>query len=474
MDTRRLPYPIPGPAGGIAPSRLAHSRQNDESKTLQQQQADRFSTMPWTAMQRKLRVPPHGPNYLNASLAVLRCNALARAQHKLHVLPVLVESLTWVGRDASVILRDPTATLRATVHATVFSENPDFVIRVGTVLVLDEVVAFAYSNRPSGIRINVSASLHLNIRPHHIQHVFPPSHQPATSAASSSASTSTSVPSRLANPADAYTLFAKAPPLPKLPQPTVDVARSPEPMRPAHARPHTPIRPPSRPLRPHNPHPSHSPHQHPPLPAVRKRPFSNPNSYPHKRNTTQSPYHPSRPLSSASSARLPAQANAVSAITDDHLDSLLGDFDMDAVIAAHGKSQSQLQSQPQSQPQPSPTLDVTSLPPPQPPPPPAASQLTQTIPQPQASRSLYLATAPTATAPTAASPQPMDVVPKQPPLEPEKASTQPAPSLTPTTAAPISQPPAPANNAITQSASLSGVDDAMIESLFDGLDASDF
>lgn len=135
---------------------------------------------------------------------------------------------------------------------------------------------------------------------------------------------------------------------------------------------------------------------------------------------------------------------------------------MDAVIAAHGKSQmpvstaaSDTKPIPQSQSlEPS---DSTSIP-------------VQTQGQPNAGPSLISST----TTPTITSKPTNSSSTKHPS---ESSCANPTIAVTSNVLSPPSpklQAPAPVDNSNAERTSLSGVDDAMIQSLFEGLDASDF
>lgn len=162
-----LPYQIPGPAGGTlsqAPSQL----------TLPPKSSTRhFQTFPWQAALQHVQAPPHGPALLSSSIALLRSHALSDRFQRLSNLPVLLDALSWVGRDASVTLRDPTGSIRATVHAEVFSKHKAG-IEIGAALLLSGVAAVAYlERRPTGFRRDEGESLHVSIQACHVIKLFP-------------------------------------------------------------------------------------------------------------------------------------------------------------------------------------------------------------------------------------------------------------------------------------------------------------
>lgn len=191
-----LPYRIPGPAGGTgwdapqAPRTAHHSKQPQR----------RFSQAPWQSMLHHARIAPHGTLRLDASLALLRSYALAARFEQVARLPVFVDALSWVGKDASVLLRDPTACIRATVHAAVFEARKDE-IEVGAVMLLRNVTALAYQERrQTGFRVDADACLHMSIQPSNVEHVFPVSVKTPLGKV------------EMLVPCDSYTASAKDPP----------------------------------------------------------------------------------------------------------------------------------------------------------------------------------------------------------------------------------------------------------------------
>lgn len=436
---KSLPYPIPGPAGTLPAPR----RQSSASPSLQQ--TDCFSVFSWRKMQQSLGLPPYGSHRLEASLVLLRRNALLNFRHKLSNLPVLVDSLHWVGHDASVTLRDPTASMSATIYATVFADYAKSPIRVGTALILQDVIAFAYSNRSVGFRADPLAAVHLNIRPAHIQTIISiPDLLPLQN------SLQTPPP----RPSDLYTPFAFSPQMPPI------RARRTVPTTPQHLPAPQAT---SRPLLPHNslPTSTHPKHAAPFVPPSRKRPLT-----PHPANPARNPLVVNQPLSKramlpvsgpmTSNHNVPSNSTALknsaimSGLTDDHLDSILGDLDLEAVIAAHEKSQ------------PGEKISTT-----------IANTLETSKHHTQQKLSLNTESKPS---------QPQLIVPplvkssEAPPVNSEhtplNATVQ---CLSPSKDCNIPNSTAESESvAVVSRDPFSAVDDDMIQSLFDGLDASDF
>lgn len=298
----------------------------------------------WRVMLRTLNLSTEANRLLNSSLAVVRCLALNQSTDRVSQIPVLITSLRWVGGDAAVTLRDPTATLCATVHAAVFSEYTDTPIRIGTVLLLKGVCACAYAVFPRGFRVDVAQSIHLNVRLANVIRIFNP---PQYEAQSSSPV--------LCNPVDVYSKTARNPPLP--------VHRNPVQFIPTPRQ--NPLPPPSSRVL-HQLNRSPTAPAAPMAPGLRKRPYSHPSSNaPPKRPAFPPRRAPSvithstprigltRPGSAISrpspgppsaSGRGATSAVPVAALTDDHLDSLLSGFDLDGVVAAYGRSQTLSQS----------------------------------------------------------------------------------------------------------------------------------
>ena len=177
-----LPYTIPGPAGNlgwgapdghhvVSDSPIGRRRIDKRDNPIYEEQ--RFLTPPWQAMLQHLELIPYGGRTMDTSIAQLRCYALHGVFDKVSVVSVRVESLTYVGKDASVILADPTARISATVHAEVFAHRKGQV-EIGAVLVLQGVTALAYTERkPTGFRTDVQSSLHISVQPSNILHIFP-------------------------------------------------------------------------------------------------------------------------------------------------------------------------------------------------------------------------------------------------------------------------------------------------------------
>lgn len=176
---RPLPYQIPGPAGGpgwdaAAPSgvgRLAGASVKDTRDR-------RFYSAPWQAMLKHLGVHPCGDSKLDSSVALLRSYALGGRFDKVPRLAVRLDDLSYVAKDASVMLSDPTGSICATIHAEVFASHKNQ-IEAGSVLVLKHVAALAYYERRSaGFRLNAEASLHVSIQPSNIELLCPISNDP--------------------------------------------------------------------------------------------------------------------------------------------------------------------------------------------------------------------------------------------------------------------------------------------------------
>lgn len=165
-----LPYQIPGPAGG--PS-YATTSQAVQAPSAKSEAARKFQQAAWQTVLRQVSAPPFGDTSIASSIALLRANALSNRFTRLQRLPVLLGSLSWVGRDASVTLVDPTGAICATVHAAVFAEHRTG-IEPGSALLLDAVAAMAYvERRPSGFRIDESEGLHVSIQACHVKAVIP-------------------------------------------------------------------------------------------------------------------------------------------------------------------------------------------------------------------------------------------------------------------------------------------------------------
>lgn len=154
----RLPYQIPGPAGGFTQS------QPLTAPTTPKPTLSVFQTTPWHAMLQHLH------NKIPSSIALLRRNALSNDYTKLPMLPVLIDALTPVGKDASARLRDPTGAIGATLHAGVFAARKD-AVHVGAVLLLHQVAAIYYLDERRGFRAPTDA-VHLSIQAAHVVALF--------------------------------------------------------------------------------------------------------------------------------------------------------------------------------------------------------------------------------------------------------------------------------------------------------------
>lgn len=171
--TQRLPYHIPGPAGAVISTTRQEVQPTPSTRPASNPSSVNFHFHhpAWQAMLHHLQAPPYGIQPVPSSLSLLRRNALSADFSKLRSLPVLLDSFSWVGKDAAVTLRDPTATMRATIHAEVFSARPRE-IEQGVVLLLDSVAALAYLSRPVGFRADIDASVHLSVQSTNVVRVF--------------------------------------------------------------------------------------------------------------------------------------------------------------------------------------------------------------------------------------------------------------------------------------------------------------
>lgn len=164
-DVEATPYSIPGPAGlprGAPRAAAATPAAPRPANT-------RFATPTWAAALAGLRPP------LITSLALLRARALAGDPSKAPALPVLLAALTRVGKDAVVTLADPTAALPATLHAAALEEHGS-ALRPGAVLVLTDVCAAAAprDRRASGFRQDRAAGVEMSVHPSNITSVVEP------------------------------------------------------------------------------------------------------------------------------------------------------------------------------------------------------------------------------------------------------------------------------------------------------------
>lgn len=364
-----LPYRIPGPAGGVCTSRQAPDA--PEKPVL-----DLFGTAPWREMLA------HVNQKIPSSIALLRRNALSNEFMKLAMLPVLIDSLVYVGKDASVVLRDPTGHVRGTIHADVFVERKGMLDR-GVVLLLNGVSALAYLEESRGFR-GGEDFVHLSVQACHVSNVF---------------KGGSSVPEARAS----FSLLDDYEPQARRPKPVVKPPVMRTPLRERNYQ-----RPTSRGFQPISraqsaggggrggrgpPYPNQQPRpnsnhrmnqQHPRHPYNQyQRQHNLQGNHPHMRNAHNQNTPNQRPIvgsnqhkrpfrspamkSSATERAMPPpqkrpnvrqyhqpnipppqQAPVAGAITDHQLESLLGDLDVDAIIAAHGKSKSP------------PSLDVTN------------------------------------------------------------------------------------------------------------------
>lgn len=166
-QARSLPYRIPGPAGNACERETAVAR---EVRPASRERI--FQCVAWQSMLQALRIQPYGQKRLECSIALLRSAALQRSFDRASVIPVRIETLTYVGKDASVKLIDPTASIGGTIHAEVFTVWKN-VVDIGAVLLLRGVNALAYpERRPTGFHEDVASSLHVSIQTSNIERVF--------------------------------------------------------------------------------------------------------------------------------------------------------------------------------------------------------------------------------------------------------------------------------------------------------------
>lgn len=370
------------------------------------QQMQVFRTGPWVRMYESL-----SDKTLKSSLASVRRLALLQAGARLSMLPVLVSNMKWVGRDAATTLTDPTASLQATIHANVFTHFANSTpITDGCVLLLNDVSAVVYDDEAKGFRVDVMQSIHLNVRLQNVGRVFMPSKN--------------SLPTLPVHPAQMYTEFARAPPLPNIRRVLRD--RMNHTRHNAHHKNYQPhhgigVNPPqsspnqnsmrntAKPPLQHHPYPQRQQQQQQQRQQYgtnipRKRPFGNPapvsgqgldhssqvnQPYP-KRAATQNNFasrpspasafrppsrfpsnaattpvrqeqatvlssssrmastpasNPSGPATSFSTAApSPPETDSAMDGFDEHLDSIMGGFDIDSVINEHRKSQALMTS----------------------------------------------------------------------------------------------------------------------------------
>lgn len=382
--TKPLPYPIPGPAGGLTPSfptrhlmstpatppntmKAPSKQQTTTNKQL-------FMTGLWPYIPTILHIHPN-VNELKTSLAILRRLAILNLKPTTEIrLPVLVTCIRWLSDDASVMLSDPTANVNATIHANAMDKfsNTNTPIDEHVVLLLKNVVPFS-SVEELGFRVDVSRSVHLYLTEENIEKVIVYDQNLIKNKFGNVKLD----PWCLEHPEYMYTKYARAPPVPK------------HNIRPNRLSPSVGSRPmmSATPLQPrnHKVSPSaqqqHNNNQNTVSNGIgirpnnmgttasnipRKRPFTHPvaaglynnnqnndMNNQNKRPTPASAFRPpNRPTPITQSHRpihLPVQHQQSNisgpVISDDHLDSLLGDFDIDAIIDTHRKSQAQPSTQ---------------------------------------------------------------------------------------------------------------------------------
>lgn len=357
-----LPYPIPGPAGTLLAPPANNATRNASPSTNAL-----FASSAWHAMLRHRNLPPYGTEKQESSLALLRHGALARdapptSADRLRFIPALLTSLTPLGRDATVIIRDPTAALRATVHEEVLRKHGRS-LREGAVLLMDNVVALSSDQRKrAGYRLDVLSDVHASIGPDSVIRVFTPCDiSPSTRTLSQQSQQLRHQQQKKQqqqqqhqgpDPSAAYSANARnPPPLPlqphrqstaRVPLSTVTsstaLKRTPERQsgpslkRPAyqndaHMRP--PIGPPPRsalgpPRRPGLYRPGA-----PLLPAFQR---------PGGTGAPGPTVSQAMAVSTVTPTPISNPSTAASRLSDEQLDSLLGEVDVDALIAASGKA----------------------------------------------------------------------------------------------------------------------------------------
>ena len=187
VNTPALPYRIPGPAGNIGPggihltsalARRSSSSGNSSPANTEALRARLFLSTAWQSMLQHLKAPPYGSCALCTSVALLRnyalCarNGIRRAYDRNSLVAVRLDSLSYVGKDASVTLSDPTAVIAGTLHAEVFVAYKGQ-IEPGVVLLVRGVMPLAYPERtPTGFGTHLADSLHVSIQTSNIQRIF--------------------------------------------------------------------------------------------------------------------------------------------------------------------------------------------------------------------------------------------------------------------------------------------------------------
>lgn len=187
-----LPYHIPGPAGfGISPvpnrSALGSrtSTGNGATGSLAPSDAENritengaavararpFDTPAWHALLRTYELRPYGSEFLASSVALVKNNAMSGVFTKSR-LAVRVERLSFVGKDASVTLADPTGAVVGTMLAEIFADRKSGV-EEGAVLMLKGIAAIMYpERRVTGFRANLNEAMHISVQSANIERVF--------------------------------------------------------------------------------------------------------------------------------------------------------------------------------------------------------------------------------------------------------------------------------------------------------------
>lgn len=346
-EFRPTPYKIPGPAG-IAPGQHQSPKGTPTAspQPTPPRNTARFTTTHWLSAIRLVQHP------LRASVALVRSLALSRDVRKTPTLVVRLDSLVHVGKDASATLSDPTGDIVATFHNNVFLEHAED-IHVGAVIVLRDVVALAaFSRAATGFRSDAHTAVHMSVTAGNIKHVVS-----LRDGLSSSNAQEIPTPDQLL---ESYSTEAKHPVPPR--------------KRPSNPRPRGLSDPPSshntrRAAPQHRQNPEqgrHAPPQKRPpsrLPHQQTRPSQRPRFAQEATNPSRavvgtaqpgqlpgaSNMPPPREVATRPSRPVPQQmlskpvgVSAVTSVTDDMLDELLNDIDIDAAIAASGRQESQL------------------------------------------------------------------------------------------------------------------------------------
>lgn len=320
----RTPYAIPGPAGASHPPtpRLTplSTAPLSTPRRVASPDLSNYTTSSWSTAVASLHCP------LVSSVSLLRTRALARNKTLSPSLVVRLDTFHHVGRDVLANLSDPTGSLATSIHASVLETfGPD--LRVGAVLVLANIRAITHHSKTSaGFRTDPSSQVHLTL---------------------SNAATIARIYDSRVNDAEgdgeSRVLPARLEPL--VPHRVLDAyaaaARSPKALVRTRKRPvPSPLRQPqfsARQKRPqYQPQPlqrqqHHRQEQHPlrqgPSPSALRTQNPNSNSY-HLPPQHQQQHTPHRSL-----------LQPVAPISDDALDELLCDVDIDAMIAARAREQ---------------------------------------------------------------------------------------------------------------------------------------